>query len=249
MWGDITAEVAAEALDASASELLWECGITEPPVDALLVALRLGLAVTQDVALPTRAALVRLSEGQFSAPTAVVVLGDDQRHERQQFSMAHEVAEFAMPRVMDRLGLTPYDFPPGAREQLANRLAGRLLVPTGWLSTSGARDDWNLLALKAQFATASHELIARRMLDMPPAIVISVFDHGELTWRRANRRIATSGFLEVERQAAEDCHQLALAVDREDTEVDSGAVRVQCWPVHEPGWQREIMRTEILAWE
>ena len=40
---------------------------------------------------------------------------------------------------------------------------------------------------KQRYATASHELIARRMLDFEPWIVITIFDNGRLTFRRSNR--------------------------------------------------------------
>lgn len=249
MWADVTLEEEREALDSCAEELLWECGITEPAIDAMLMAMRLGLRVAHDDCLPARAALVRVRQDREEGATAVVILGEEERYERQQFSLAHEVAEFAAPRVAERLGLSPYDMPVGTREQLANRLAGRLLVPTTWLRRVAAECDWDLAALKERFSTASHELIARRMLDMSPPVVMTVFDHGEVTWRKANRRLTANKLLAAERQVWHNCHELGVANEEAQVETEGGPVRVQCWPVHEPGWKREIMRTEVLAWD
>ena len=181
MWGEITAEEAREALDRCAEEILWECGITQGPVDAVLVAMRLGLSVAQDQNLPGRAALVRLQQESGDHPTAVVLLGEAERYERQQFSVAHEVGEFAAPRLFERLGITPYDVPTAGREKVANLLAGHLLVPSAWLKQGAQECGWDLTELKQRFSTASHELIARRMLDMPPPVVVTLFDHGQVT--------------------------------------------------------------------
>ena len=65
-----------------------------------------------------------------------------------------------------------------AREQVANRLANALLLPRRWFAADGLEHDWDLLELKEHYVTASHELIARRMLDMRSPIVITVCDQG-----------------------------------------------------------------------
>ena len=73
-----------------------------------------------------------------------------------------------------------------AREEVANRLAGRLLLPTAWFLADAASGGWDLLALKSQYATASHELIARRMLECPPPVIVTIFDHRAVSFRRSN---------------------------------------------------------------
>src|SRR5690606_34856959 len=209
--------------------VLWECGVTQPPIDAAVVAMRLGLSVTHDNCLPSRAALVRV-EGEGAANgTAVIVLGEDERYERLQFSIAHEIGEFAAPRLFDRLRIAHYDVPVAVREKVANAIAGRLLVPSTRLKEIAAGCRWDLQELKQHFATASHELIARRMLDMHPAVVISLFDQGRVTWRRTNRRFATGDLLPPEREAWLDCHQLGEAVEREHVDSPAGLLRIQCW--------------------
>lgn len=249
MWGDITAEEANEALDRCAEEILWECGVTQPPVDAAVVAMRLGLSVAHDSCLPSRAALVRLEGDSAATNSAVILLGEEERYERLQFSLAHEIGEFAAPRLLERLRISPYDLPAAAREKVANAIAGRLLVPTARLKQTASDCRWDLLEIKQHFATASHELIARRMLDMPPPIVVTLSDQGRMTWRRTNCRFSPGALLPQEIEALHDCHQLGIAVEREHLDTSAGPLRIQCWPVHEPGWKREIMRVEIHAWE
>ncbi len=249
MWDELTAEETNRALDRCAEEILWECGVTHPPIDAAVVAMRLGLSVAHDHCLPSRAALVRVECDAAARNSAVILLGEEERYERLQFSLAHEIGEFATPRLFERLGILPYDVPATAREKVANAIAGRLLVPTTKLKEIAADCRWDLLELKHDFDTASHELIARRMLDMPPPVVVTLFDQGKTTWRRTNRRFAVGNLLPQEAEAWQDCHRLGVAVERDQVDSSAGPLRIQGWPIHEPGWKREIVRVEILDWE
>ena len=100
--------------------------------------------------------------------------------------MAHEIGEHVAHRVFARWGADPRETAANAREQVANCLAGRLLLPAAWFAADAAACQWDLLALKARHSTASHELIARRMLECRPAVVISIFDQRRLSFRRSN---------------------------------------------------------------
>jgi hypothetical protein len=151
-------------------------------------------------------------------------------------------------RVFERLAIDPAEMPWGSREQVANAMASRLLLPRRWFHKAGLELDWDLAALKDQFWTASHELIARRMLDMPPPVVVAVFDEGELTWRRGNQSTAASGLTEGEHRAWQRCHNTAQPTTHQVAS-DTVNLDIRCWPVHEPGWKREIMRTQWTACE
>lgn len=209
MFGDIPYEEAAATLDEVAEQLLWEAGVGEPPVDAFFVAMRLGLVVAEHAALPSRAQFVRVAGEAAIAEQPTIVLGDDDRFERRQFAVAHELGEFAAVRVFEQLGVDPRHVPLDAREQVANRLAGRLLAPQRWLKKEGLACEWDLALLKDTFWTASHELLARRMLDMSPPIVITVFDEGQVAWRRSNFRAGNIAMLEDEHSAWRECHHLS----------------------------------------
>lgn len=253
MFFDIPTRDYTTALDAVAEELLWEAGVHEPPVDVFLIAMRLGVVVTEDVALPGRAQLVRLDDRLASTvlevepdtSTPTIVLGEELRFERRQFAVAHELGEFAAVRVFDHLAIDPRDVRLGSREQVANALAGRLLLPQRWLQKSGEMCDWDLAALKQMYWTASHELIARRLLDCTPPVVMTLFDEGRITWRRCNLGRSAAALLTAEHDCWQQCHHWATPVAQEAELAEGTRAIIRCWPVHEPHWRREIMRTEL----
>ena len=130
MFTEIPADQWAAALDACAAEVLWEAGVTEPPVDAASVAERLGLVVAHNADLTCRGRLVELADpcgGTLAQGT--IVLGPAERPERLQWAIAHEIGESVAYRVFASLGIRPVDAPDDAREQVANHLASCLLLP------------------------------------------------------------------------------------------------------------------------
>lgn len=245
MFSDVPREEINLALDAVAEQLLWESGVCEPPVDAFFVALRLGLVVTQDQSQAGRARIVRVASELGLAEQPTIVLGDDKRFERRQFAVAHELGEFAAVRVFDKLGLQPQHLPLTAREHVANQLAGRLLAPQRWLKKLGIANDWDLALLKDIFWTASHELLARRMLDMSCPIVMTLLDEGQMVWRRSNFRSGQIAMLDAEHDAWRESHHLSVTSQRELQADHAGQVSIRCWAIHELDWHREIMRTEV----
>ena len=245
MLSEIPDEELAAALDVCASEVLWEAGITDPPVDALAVAHAIGMVVTRDDALPYRGHFVRLAEREKGGGgQATIVIGQAERPEREQWAVAHEIGESVAYRVFERLGVRFDEALPTARELVANRLANAMLLPRRWFVRDGRELDWDLFALKEQYETASHELIARRMLEMRPGVVITVWDQGRIYWRRSNVTARPHETLSEERAVWRDAHTTGLPID-ELLNMESGLSRVRCWPVHEEGWKREILRSEI----
>ena len=90
MLAEIPHDEFAAALDACASEVLWEAGITEPPIDALDVAEGLGLVVAHDYSMPHRGRFVQLAEcGSNGRAQGTIVIGSEDRPEREQWSIAH----------------------------------------------------------------------------------------------------------------------------------------------------------------
>lgn len=246
MFSEISGEEFAAAVDACAAELLWEAGVVEPPIDALDVAEGLQLVVTRDYAMPYRGRFVRLAEQDGEGGgVGTIVVGTAERPEREQWAVAHEIGESVAYRVFERLGVAFDELLPTAREQVANRLANAILLPRHWFAREGRECGWDLLALKERFSTASHELISRRMLEMRPGIVITVCDHGQVTWRRSNVKARPPSLLAEERAAWQLCHRTGLTAD-EFIDAESGLERVRAWAVHEPEWKREILRSEIV---
>jgi hypothetical protein len=245
MLSEIPEEEFAAALDSCAAEALWEAGVDSPPVDAIEVAEGLGLVVARDYAMPCRGRFVRLAacDGDGSGQGTIVV-GVAERPEREQWAVAHEIGESIAYRVFERLGVDFDEALPSARELVANRLASALLLPRRWFAVDGRELGWDLLELKERYDTASHELIARRMLEMRPPIVITVCDNGRVHWRRSNVSARPPELLSEETSVWRDVHQTGLPAF-ETLNAETGLESVHCWPVHEPGWKREIIRSAI----
>ncbi len=251
MFTDYPQEQVAAACEACAAEVLAEAGVEAPPVDAFAVAERLGIAVVEGRDTAPRAQRVAIG-GRTACET--ILLAEESRPERRQWAVAHELGEVFAERVFDLLGAAATEEADHAREWVANRLAGSLLLPPEWFVPDGRRWDWDLARLKRRYATASHELIARQMLLAGPPSVVTVFDEGRITWRRGSGG-AGSGWGRPPRLAnAEErcwrrCHASAEPVEIAALGLPAGVTSVRCWPVHEPGFEREILITLLgEAW-
>ena len=239
MLPELTTEECAAALDAVAAEALARSGERGSPIDAVALATALGLVVATDSRQSGRARMVRLG-GRIAAPQPSIMVRPEPRDERLQWAVAHEIGEHLAVEVFRSLGVRPREAPPAIRERIANQLASRILLPRESFAAAAQACDWDLLALKRQFGTASHELIARRMLDFPQPILITIVDNGGTTFRGSNLAGRVPPLYACEqqaRQAAHDSNQPQAAGDRRWD--------VRAWPIHEESWRREILRT---AW-
>jgi Zn-dependent peptidase ImmA (M78 family) len=249
MLPELTPDEFAAALDACAVEVLWEAAVEGPPVDAELVAQRLGLVVAQDESMPCRGRFVRLTGRAFAAPgQGTILVGPAERPERRQWAVAHEIGESVAHRVSATLGIRSEAVPPDARELVANHLASCLLLPRNWFAADGVAFDWDLFALKERYATASHELIARRMLEMNPPVVITLCDLGRVQWRRGNLPGRVPRMLPEEQAAWQRSHAGGAIASETLDPAATGLERVRAWPVHEPDWKREIVRSDVAEW-
>ena len=244
MLTEIPAEQFAAAVDACALELLREAELSAPPVDAIRLARRLRLQVATDTTMDERARFVRLGD----AGQGTILLADDRRPERQHWAVAHEIGEYAAHRVVQQLGVDLADLVSAGREQIANRLAICLMLPRDWFAADGRALDWDLVALKEIYRTASHELIARRMLEMSPPVIVSLFDQGELQWRRSNVLARPPQLAPPEADTWRVAFEGGRATQHHKGDLPEGVDDVRCWPVHEPGWRREILRTALEVW-
>ncbi|MEM9352061.1 MAG: ImmA/IrrE family metallo-endopeptidase [Planctomycetota bacterium] len=251
MFTDYPPEQIAAACEACAAEVLAEAGAVAPPVDSFALAKKLGIAVVQGRDASPRAQRVAMG-GRPGGET--ILLAEEPRPERRQWAVAHELGEVFAERVFDLLGAAPREEAADAREWVANRLAGLLLLPPEWFVPDGRRCGWDLAWLKRRYATASHELIARQMLLAGPAAIVTLFDGGRVTWRRGS---GGSGggwgrpprLADAEERCWRRCRSLGEAVEIDALGLPSGVASVRCWPVHEPGWEREILLTLLgEAW-
>ncbi|HEX4147541.1 MAG TPA: ImmA/IrrE family metallo-endopeptidase [Pirellulales bacterium] len=247
MFSEIPQSQFIAALEETIRELLLAGKIAGPPIDAFRVAAANGVVVALDEGQSGRARYVRLAcrpgeprSGRSVCPS--ILIRPDPRPERQQWAVAHELGEHTAQAVFARLAIDPADAPVAARESVANYLASRLLLPSTWFAATGQACDWDLQVLKQVFRTASHELIARRMLDFEPPVCISIFDHGRLHFRATNAIGRPPPPTAIEA----DCRRAAHDTGKTATQI-GGAFRVRAWPIHEPGWKREVVRLEPAA--
>jgi len=240
MLAEYTSEELAAGLDRVVERILADAGIAEPPVDALAVAKSLQITVAWDDRQESRARYVRLSPRRATSARPIILLKPEPRTERRQWAVAHEIGEHLACQIFAEWGISPQEAGPNSRENAANDLAGRLLLPSMWFETDGATSQWDLPTLKARYLTASHELIARRMLECRTPVLISIFDHEKITFRRANWSGGTPPLspLEIDCWRRVHRHNQAFRMQRD-------AATIQGWPIHEVGWKREILRLEI----
>lgn len=243
MFGEIPGEQLRASLERTAHEVLSAAECSAPPVDAIELASRLGMIVAREEGARQRARFVHLG-GAAPWGRSAILLADDPRAERRHWAVAHEIGEAHAHRVFSDLGVDPLHAANGTREAIANHLAGCLLLPHDWFAAEGEAVNWDLARLKERFATASHELVARRMLEMPPPVIITLFDQNKQQWRQSNiGRPAPLSSAEADARRA--AFALGEATRCEPSELPEGVIDVRAWAIHEPEWKREIVRTEL----
>ncbi len=255
MWPEIPSEEWTAVLDETAKEVLAASAVTQPPIDPVLIASRLGMVVALDnrqagrarcITMPGHAsrASPRPLRATRASSQSVILLRDDPRPERRHWAVAHEIGEQICHRVFAKLSLDAGETTE-LREHVANLLASRILLPSAAFRDAYQSCDGDLGELKTRFSTASHELIARRMLDLIPHLVIAVFDQGKLLWRRSNLRGRMPPWLPEERALGKQCH-----VSGQTQLQTAGRWSITAWPIHEPHWKREIIRSELCeTWD
>ncbi|HTI50770.1 MAG TPA: ImmA/IrrE family metallo-endopeptidase [Planctomycetaceae bacterium] len=227
----------AQSLDNEVTRVLENADIHQPPVDPIRLARRLGIGVVLDAAQEPRGRQTRIA----GRPSIFVRLDD--RPERLHWAVAHELGETLAHQLFQQSGVEPADIDPPTRERGANLAAARLLIPPAWFPADVERTAGDLLALKRRYETASHELIAFRMLDLAAPAVVTVFDQGRQTRRRGNLAARVPPLDRLEQEC-----WLAVRRFGRMHEVARDGRRIQGWPIHEPQWQREILRTTCVEW-
>ncbi len=235
----------ASTIDKLVNEMTAETGISEPPVDAIRIAKSLGMEIAWDTTLTGRARMVQLRQHHGPAAASAIFLRPEPRGERRQWAVAHEIGESIAHRLFADMGTSADDAGEGSREQVANLFATRLLVPSTWFKEMASSCNWDITELKTPFSTASHEIIARRMLDFEPRVVITILDQGKLTFRGGNMGGAAPPLQELEcacQQTVQETGQPCFLSCEEFS--------VQGWPIYEGDWRREILRLEARdSWD
>jgi hypothetical protein len=222
------------SVDQVAEMLLAQARWVDPPVNAWDLAKRLNITVAIDTSQVVRARQKRI------AGRAAVFLRPEPRFERTQWAIAHEIAEHAAYRVFQLAGVAADEVSPRLREQAANQLASRLLMPSATFAADVGRLGYDLLELKRRYTTASYESIAMRLLSLPAALIVTVFDHGGLTSRRTNLPGRLLPLGERERACWATVHDVGRP-----RRFDFGSISIAGFAVHEENWKREVLLTKL----
>ena len=209
-----------------------------------------GWSSPRTAALACRGRLVELADPRGGAAgQGTIVVGPAERPERMQWAVAHEIGESVAYRVFAALGVRPTTAPeecPRAGRQSPRQLpalAARLVCRRWTAARLGP-----VRAQAVAIATASHELIARRMLEMPPPIVVTLCDLGSVRWRRTNAGSRPPQLLPEESTVWRECHESGEPASATLDPATTGLESIHAWPIHEPDWKREILRSAIAEW-
>jgi Zn-dependent peptidase ImmA (M78 family) len=235
MSEELSREEVTAAVDRAVEDLLRAAGTAGPPVDAIALAQRhLGMIVCLDRRQQQR------GRAQRAAGRKQIFLRPEPTEERHQWTVAHEIGEHLKAALLRRLGLAPEQTRVMAGESLANLFAYRLLVPGCWFASDAPGASWDLLQLKQRYATASHEVIAWRFLDLPEPCVVTILDNDHVSRRRSNHWRITRELAPAERA----CQRYVNHYSRPRVVREAGWT-VQGWPVHQADWKREVLRSVI----
>lgn len=233
MSEDLPREEVVSAIDRAVEELLDAAGVVGPPVDAIALAQRhLGMVVCLDRRQAQR------GRAQRAGGRRQIFLRPEPTEERHQWTVAHEIGEHLKVSFLQRLGIEPEQTRAMMGESLANLFAYRLLVPSCWFVADAAEHAYDVLELKRRYRTASHEVVAWRMLDLPEPCIITIVDNDHVSRRRSNA-------WRVRRQMEapeQDCQRYVHEYSRPRV-VQQDGWTVHGWPVHQPDWKREILRS------
>jgi hypothetical protein len=222
--------------DDLVADLLADLRLSPLNVDAFAVAEGLGIDVALDSQQAGRARFKRIA----GRPT--VLLRPEERPERIQWALAHEIGESLAPRVAEILA-EEIQLTPLLREQWANLFAARLLLPRDGFLPQAIHLEGDLARLKRLFPHVSYEQLLWGLLRLDVPTVATVFDQGVLRRREGN----TGGSVPLthwERAFWLRLHQSGEALDERE-----GCYRLQGWAIHDGTWQRELLRVTCAAEE
>lgn len=235
MREDLSRDEVIEAVDRAIEELLESAGVQAPPVDAIALAQRyLKMIVCLDRRQEQR------GRAQRAAGRKQIFLRPEPSEERHQWTVAHEIGEHMKPALLERLDVEPEQLRAMTGESLANLFAHRLLTPTRWFAPDARDLQYDIPELKRRYSTASHEVIAKRLLDLPEPCIITIVDNDHIHFRRGVGVRAPKELAPAEKECQEYVHHYSRA-----RIVQANGWSVHGWPVHQPDWKREILRSVV----
>lgn len=185
----------------------------------------LGLTIQIEPLLKTRG----YSRMRWNLGTIVIGSKNPNKSERKQFTIAHEIGEMLLKGRVEEAHL----------EEACNLMAVGLLLPKAWFKRDAEASNFDLLELKKVYSTASHELIAFRMLEFKP-MIITIFDNGRLYRRKSSYPFPVKTIYTEERQCLSD-----VTTSGKKTSLKDEKISVVGWPIFRADWKRVILRTQF----
>jgi hypothetical protein len=223
MTEDLSREEIHAAVDRAIEEMLSDAALQAPPVDALVLARRLGIAVE----LRPKAKVKK----DFLTPSNATP-------EAKQWLAAQAIGEHLKPSLLQRLGIPPEQKRLLRGESLATLVASHLLLPAAWFGDDARELEYDVLALRKRYATVAADVIAWRLLDLPVPCIITIVDNDHVQRRRSNAWCVRRELEAPERE----CQRYVNHFSRPRVVCANGWT-VQGWPVHQSDWKREILRS------
>ncbi len=225
---DLSRDDLVQCIDRLVQELLTQAGVESPPVDAVALARHLGLD---------------LDEGRKRGrkkPTSAEEVPRASTPEAQQWNAAQTIGEHFKATLLERLGFAPDEKRPMLGESLSGLFARHLLVPGVWFSADAPSCGYDLYQLKERYRTASHEVIAFRLLDLPEPCIITIVEDDKVHRRRSNAWPVKKRL----EPAEVECRR-CVTRNGEPHVVRSGGWTVWGWAVWQGGRNREILRSVV----
>ena len=266
-WDPIPDDLLA-AIDEAVEKLLARFQIAAPPINALEIALRMGVNVSKTqrdrlrARRPSKPAKRVGSDGpaqpqgtEISARQQVPSGGRDLLPPRRSAPVcsivaadpqdfeSHRAAALALGRslveaVFDSVHVAPDEPMPHAATRVAGLFVPRLLLPTRWFRDDRRRLGGDLRRLQARYATASLESVAWRLLDLEEPVIVTIFDNNHVVSRRAN--VSSPGITPEPAGAELAAQSYCHAYSRPRIEHSPG-LTARAWPLHRADWRREIV--------
>jgi hypothetical protein len=236
---DFTAEELFETTDRIVAEVLSLHAVTEPPVDAVVLAqeafdLRVSMAEPDED---------EMEAGRFGPrpkrfrSKREIVLRPEMTEEARQATCARACARELIPPILTKLGVAPGTENRSAQTQLVGLIAPRLLLPGRWFEKDARKAGYDLLEVKERYATAGYELVALRFLDFDEPCVVAVVDDGTVSTRRGNRMPATKKLTVAEQRCLDRVGETG-----EPQKVRAEEWTATGWPIPTGPFNRIILR-------
>lgn len=224
-------------LQELAESIIEAAKVIGPPVSLFEIAKAFGVPIRYDQNLDCRARL----QGTPSAP--IIVLGPNERPERFQSAVGHEIGELLKPEICHLLcrivGRPTIDYH-------CQTLAAYLACPSRWFAGDCLRLNGNLFELKHIYSTASYEMIARRIVEvMGDPARCWIVDQGWWRLGESNAKWPRTP-IDIEYDVRRFANRSGDVIERTKDGFCSVA-----WPIHERGrrWKREIVISRALCME